>query len=257
MESRLPFVADLMAIAEALPNTTLRSKTVRKLKAAAKTQWCLGDIRDAIAAISTLLERSNDGGCLEEPAELIINRSLLTTALSLYARATHTDGRGAERGHIKLRNLYPVEEMKLAHDRVIADRNQAIAHVDETHTSNGQVWYERALLLVQHPQGWVAFPFVQTVGVHAQSANDLNNILPTAFSILENMLERLLTEASDMMLELPEEVLDPIIFSKGFDVVGFFGTSERAYSALVHPTRRATATGNSVRPATTTWHKPD
>ncbi|HKY80595.1 MAG TPA: hypothetical protein VJM09_03900 [Sphingobium sp.] len=233
-----PPFTDLEALASTLKKNGRHSTLKKVLMQAWRTESCLGDLRqsqDCCNIIRKNLERPKAEYTLEHHT---IERSLLTTAILLYARATDTGGKGEERGAIQLQQGQLTKDQWQDHQALISIRNQSLAHVNPTHVVDERFWHRIILFAIRTASGiWRPACATNETGFHLETFQRLERMLPIASEIILPKFQKRMKAVSD---QLNESNLDErTFFENQFNPVKVFG-SEAAVQRLLAGSVNAT-----------------
>lgn len=222
---QLPIFVDLMALAESLKKNGRHGALKKMLMQAWRAESCLGDLRQAqycSEALRALRQTSNNPTTVEAH---IIEKSLLTTSLLLYARATHTSAKGEERGSISLQRGQLSDIEWSDHQALIELRNQAVAHVNPDHRTAGRAWHKQLLFAVRHTSGqWKPASASNETSFHLETFNRLQRMLPVAQTLVLKQFNKRMKAVTD---EINGAIsLDEALCQYKFDPVKAFGSIE-------------------------------
>lgn len=226
-----PAFTNLSAIADSLKRNGKHKHLKWTLLRAWRAESCLADLVQAKDCCHALRKRRSDEEGPQKAHEHIEEKSLLTTALLLYARATHTSGKGVERGSISLeRGRLSKSEWK-DHQELIGLRNQAVAHVNPEHQTSGRTWHKVVLFAVRQSNGlWKPAASSNETSFHKETLERLERMLPIAEEIV---LEKFNKRLTDVQAQINEAgVSEELLFANQFDPVEAFG-SEKAVTRLL------------------------
>lgn len=219
----LPTFIDLLALANSLKRNGRHGTLKKMLIQAWRAQSCLGDLTQARYCCDKLLGLRPEATGPRNPADHAIEKSLLTTAVLLYARATHTSGKGEERGSITLQRGQLTPKQWTDHQELIELRNQVVAHVNPEHSTDERVWHKRLLFAVRHSSGrWRMASASNETSFHLGTFRRLQSMLPVAHDIVLTQFNRRISAANAQINQL--ELSDTFFSEMVFDPVEEFGS---------------------------------
>lgn len=220
-----PLLIDLRAFADAHggdPRYQLLAKLVRNahsmvsirfdLHRALTNIYLLSDQQKALAA-----QRERDEPATE--AQGLLCSSLFVTALFLYARAVHSQGR--DRSTLDLRGGLPAE-LRAEHERILALRDQHFAHY-----VSGGAWEDyRVVLVLDDDRLGISYPNERRL-LRAEDAYALHQLLEHA----QGLTEKAYLKASERLKRELDRLLDDDEFAEAsggfrFEPESFFSSKE-------------------------------
>jgi hypothetical protein len=224
----LPLIADLNRIAEELREVPEFEKLTKMIGSATIAQSCHSDLVEASYAIAALSELLASPRRLGTTSRASTENALLVHAITLYARATATQGKQGERGAIDVRaKLGPIEQTE--HDLVVRARNRAIAHVYPGEEIGERTWHRDHLLAQQFPDGWAPFGYTNRVQRDLATLQRLRRLIPSARVIVEAAFERRVGAIVNLMNATP---IDDELFRRAkVDPIALYGSVEEALRA--------------------------
>lgn len=225
-----PTFTDLAALADDL---TLRGASP-KLRSAITMAWraqsCLGDLRQCQDCV-TLLRQSIDESRDTDTADvLVIERSLMSTAVMLYARATSTSGQHGERGSIQLEQSKMQPDEWADHCKILAVRNQAMAHVYADRDAGDHVWHRDVIFAVERPHGgWSVASASNQTSYHAPTLRRLERMVPVATLAIKAKFDKRISTVTSM---LSGKVKVALLRKHAFSPETVFGSAEAVEAIL-------------------------
>ncbi|WP_265571047.1 hypothetical protein [Sphingomicrobium nitratireducens] len=218
-----PPFTDLLALSKDLKRTAKQKGLKGALLQAWRAEACLGDLLQASDCCKQLRAIVDQEGKSHGPAEQTVIKALQTTAVMLYARATSTGGKGAERGSIQLNKKVLTGAQKNDHEALISLRNEALAHVNPTHKVGDRLWHKVSLFAVRNAHGqWTPAAATNETTWHRETLERLERVLPLAIEFVEEKFKTRLKMVEEIM---GEAGIDEAIFRRYlFDPVEVFGS---------------------------------
>ena len=235
--SELPRTVNLSKLQSELVKTARLPDLSDKIRRALNAQSCLGDMRQAHDCLSALVKLVGSIRGWKSPERDTTEAALLSSAISLYARATVTQlarrpsGQAPERGPVQIRNeLSP--ELQADHDSVIAIRGQALAHVYFDRELDGVEWHQGAALLIEADDGWLPGAASRRVRLHSPTIEQLSRLLPVGVEILTERVHLRFVELQQALERNKGPALNEAIGRSWLEPIEFFGSEEAAARAL-------------------------
>jgi hypothetical protein len=221
---------DLLAVAAVLEQRDPQSRLAAALRNAGRVQSCVADVRLARSTLEALSQLRKLGEWAPSIPKLAAEHAMVANAVFLYARAAATGAKAGERGHTSIRQRFE-PELKSKHDRVVAIRNSALAHVRPNEAITDELWHTEIIFAVEQPNGaWLPAAMTRRVQSNPRLEAELSELLAAAEPLLREMYikridyaaKELSTAAHSLPLNLPV-LLDP---------VAVFGSEAEALQAL-------------------------
>lgn len=237
-EMTFPPFADLESLASTLKKNGKHGSLKKALMQAWRAESCLGDLKQAEDCCNVLRENLKRPKAEYTVEYHTIERALLTTAILLYARATHTGGKGEERGSIQLEQGLLSKEQWQDHQSLITIRNQSLAHVNPTHVVDNRFWHRVLLFAIRTASGrWRPACATNETGFHLETFQRIERMLPIASGIMLEKFQKRLKAVSNQMNEASIE--ERLFFENQFNPIEIFG-SEAAVQRLLAGSSNAT-----------------
>lgn len=221
---KFPAFVDLSAVAAELELNGKGAQLRQMLDQAWRAQSCLGDLRqslDCCRALRAVVKRTPGG----TPQALTIERSLLATALTLYARATSTSGQQGERGSIRIEQSKVSKELWSDHEALIDVRNQAMAHVYSSRDVGSHNWHRDLFFAVEvSPGTWAPASASNQTGFHAPTLDRLERTIPAAHEIVLAKFHRRMSAVTRQVNS--GGISEALLRKHQFDPVKAFGSEE-------------------------------
>jgi hypothetical protein len=197
-----------------------------------RAQSCLGDLTQAQYACDALARLRSDKKQPTHAEGYIIEKSLLTTALLLYARATSSSsGAAGERGSISLQRGQLTATQWENHQTLIELRNQAVAHVNSEHKSAGRLWHKILPFAVRQRDGrWKIASASNETTFHLETFQKLQMMIPVAHQLIFNQFNKRIAAVSQQINEAG--TTEVLLISNSFDPVKEFGNLEAVMHVL-------------------------
>ena len=229
MATNFPTFTNLAAVADELAsrgNVKLRAIVTQAWRA----QSCLGDLRQASDCADVLHDMLKRPTEQDTPVLLTVERSLLTNAIMLYARATSTNGDKGERGSIQLSEKKLTPEEWEDHNAILDVRNQAMAHVYGSRKLSDHDWHRSIFFAVDAGGGrWKPASASNQTSFHADTFARLERMLPVALREVKTKFHERMEAVAKVV---NADVKGAALLKHVFDPVAVFGT-EQAVEALL------------------------
>ena len=182
---------------------------------------------DCTAALGELIQRPK---MQDTSGTMATERSLMATAIMLYARATSTNGDKGERGSIQLSEKKLTPEDWADHNALLDVRNQAMAHVYPSRRLSDHDWHRDIFFAVHLGGGvWKAASASKQTSFHAVTFARLERMLPVAHRELKAKFHERIGAVTDM---INKEVKAELLQKHVFDPVAIFGSEESVQLVL-------------------------
>jgi hypothetical protein len=224
-----PITVDLMGLANQLIATGGKRSVVGVLTNAWRAQSCVADLRQAEEMRAQINRLPGTGAGFSEVANL--QTGLMTSAVILYARATHTSGSKRERGSIQLDIKKMTPQQQTDHRALIRIRNGAVAHVEANEQIAGDHWHANYLFAKRVREGTWAYASGSTsIGINFDVVRILERQIPVATQMLRAICQKRL---DDVELALREaRISEATILRHQVDPLEWFGSPEVAQLML-------------------------
>jgi hypothetical protein len=152
-------------------------------------------------------------------ADALLGRALMSQAITLYSRATHTESR--DRGSsAPIRKAYAPEQ-KAKHDRIIAVRNYAIAHWGRGGDPT-EPWVDlRMAIVAAGGEPGYRFPY-EAKNYAGALAVDLHDLLIAALAFVERRQTTEIDALDDALVLNASPAANALLLGCKFDPVAFF-----------------------------------
>lgn len=232
-----PAFTNLSALADTLSRNGKHKHLKRTLLQAWRAESCLGDLVQAKDCCAALKKRRAHEKGPQDVDGHIVERSLLTTALLLYGRATHTGGKAAERGAISLERGQMSKAFWDDHQELISLRNQAVAHVNPEHQTAGRTWHKVVLFAVRQSNGsWKPAASSNETSFHRETLDRLERMLPVAEEIVLGKFNKRLADVQTQINEAG--VSNEMLLANQFNPVEAFGSEQAVARILAGSTQQ-------------------
>ncbi len=226
-----PPFTDLTALIGRLARSGKDGDLRKALLSVWRAQSCVGDLRQAIETHAILTKVTKRPREPDSSEWITIERALLSTAISLYARATGTSSRQGDRGAITLERGKLTADQWKDHQTLLDVRNQALAHVYSDRTLGDHEWHETLMFAVEDDDGsWKPAAFSRQTGYHRATAERLGRLLPVAHAIVTEAFQRRLTKVTNAINE--SSVPRDLFAQCQFDPIEKFGNEEAVRAVL-------------------------
>lgn len=235
----IPEAVNLTAIQEKLAESGRLPEVEKKVRAALIAQSCLSDIRQALECVAAIKRlRGGDHPTLGNDDLDTAEMALLSTAVSLYARATSTQaqrrpGAKRERGPSQIADAMPAELLE-DHLLLLDIRSQAIAHVYFDENLGGAKWHVAALLAIRCEDHWMPAGMSRRLIFDAPTFGRLDRVLPAANDILKRRVTAKIDEVAQALNKNDSPELQELFKGNMLDSAEFFGSEDIARRILTN-----------------------
>lgn len=221
-----------MGLADHLTAVGGKQRVVGALTNAWRAQSCVADLSQAGAIchqIGNLPTSVLD--LLSFPELANVQTSLMTSAVILYARATHTSGSKSERGSIQLDLKKMNAQQQEDHQALIRIRNGAIAHVETNERIAGDHWHANYLFAKRvRERVWAYASGSTSIGINYDAVRILQRQIPVASSLLLAICRKRLDDVERVLREAA--ISEAMILQYEVDPLEWFGSPEAAQLML-------------------------
>jgi hypothetical protein len=226
----LPRVADLMALVLSLKDeNAIKKRLVNTILRARGAQSCVADLTLAQNTCEVIDQLSTIRSDLSPFSQLVIEYALLVNAIILYARATHSGGKGGERGAISIRAQLDAER-QTDHDEIVEIRNRALAHVHANEAVGDNLWHTETVFAVEEFPGWRPAVVTRRVQISPDTVEKVRMLIPYAEKLIVATYHKLLGEVWDLLAQ--DSDLLALLERHQLDPVQMFGSANEARTAL-------------------------
>lgn len=232
MDVELPESINLSLVQVELAQSNQFPELEAKLRQALVSQSCVVDLREAEDALSALLEVIDRARGWKSVARAATEAALLSTAISLYARATSTNAKKGERGPIQI-DKGLTDEQLADHQSLLDIRSRAVAHVYTNSSVAGLDWHRSAVLLIKQERGWTPAVANRRVQLDPNTIERLSRMIPIAKEKITARAQQRTNEVAFAIAKVPvaeKPALNRIFDRCRLDVVAFFDSVENAQS---------------------------
>lgn len=192
-----------------------------------RAQSCLGDLRQVEYCCAALRKLRPEGKSPKDADGHAIEKSLLTTAILMYVRATHTAANGADRGAITLERGQLTKAQWDDHQALIQLRNQSVAHVNPEHISGDRAWHKVLLFAIRaRPGVWQPVSASNETSFHLDTFGRLERMLPVAQSLVLVQFNKRMKNVTAMLNDA--SLSDGMLAQTAFNPVEAFGSISAA-----------------------------
>lgn len=191
-----PLMVDAQLLAIALSkNPSAHPDLVRSFERARRAISCAVDLEhaqdncDALARLEPVAEH-------KQQFDDTIRQALMFSALSLYTRATLTNGTQGERGPSSISYDSPYDDM---HKEIVDIRNMVLAHVYIGREVGGHEWHSARVVLVQDEDEWSPLSLAASSDYSPEAIETLRKLLPIATAQIKQRVEERQNIAMDRL----------------------------------------------------------
>lgn len=200
MIAAAPTASDLVAVAADLEATGSHGKLVRAVRQLLIVTACHADLRESLECCEAVDAVAAGMVNRNSTHRLPIERALLSTGVSLYARATSGGGTRDERGSIQI-SEHLTATQRADHDHIVEVRNRAVAHVYPGSKIAGTEWQWNKLLLVEVEGGWQPTSVSWRVAFSEATLKALKRQVPVAMQLIYDRYVRRVGQLRDQIAE--------------------------------------------------------